>query len=451
MESKIIQLISLSLQVDKSMINLETGPENFPAWDSIAMLDIITNFENEFDLTLDLEDILSIEKVEDLLHLVTKNTKSSDLELDLGLSGLIKPATIIRGTNSFGELANHIEGETVVILGSKTYSSGFRNKIEDLFKYKIHDILFLNKPSGEPTELHIDELTSKIESTPRNIVGIGGGSVIDTCKLVRTKLNHPKVPLKNWIPRFSLPKEAGEIKLISIPTTHGSGAETSSAAVFNTKKSGKKVILSHDFVSNIVVYDSLFTVGLPKSIAIDTTIDSITHAIEGYISKINMDKTDKHVFESLKTIIRVLDSDIEIKKSESQQELLFASFLSGIVQNHCSVGLTHSISHQLSRYGIPHGRLNAIFLVDVLKYNYSREKSKLDILAENLGYDNGSLLIQWLEEIIRVYEIGSISDYIDNFSSIKFEELIKDIKSDITYTTTPFDISDDELLKILNT
>ena len=101
--------------------------------------------------------------------------------------------------------------------------------------------------------------------------------------------------------------------------------------------------------------------------------------------------------------------------------------------------------------GVGHGRLNAIFLPEVMRFNYSKDKLKLDNLSVDLGFNTGTELISFIDEIKEYYSISDLSSYTDSdVQEIVIPSLINNIRQDITYRTTPFEISDEELIKLLN-
>ncbi len=458
MLDKIISLISEVLGVDTSVLNPESGFGNTSGWDSLAQLNIVSAVEDEFDLTLDLDDILSMNTIQDIVNLLNEkdllslSSKSSDSNLGDDstnkFKGLIASDEVITGPGSFSRLIEFVEDKVLVILGSKRYSAKWSTIIENLFLNSKSEIALIHKEFGEPNETNIINLVRDLNFHPDTIVGIGGGSVIDTCKLVYTKLLYPESDLSEWSEPFSLPIPKSNISLISIPTTHGSGSEVSSAAVFNTKSTQKKVILSHNFISKVVIHDSNLLLDLPQKIAIDTTLDAFTHSIEGYLSKLENPHIEPLVLESLSNIIEILDDGM-VFGAEDRETLLRSSYLAGIVQNHCSTGLCHSIAHQLSRFGIPHGRLNAVFLPSVLQYNYSRSKEKMDAISQKLNFESGKQLISWLIGIQSKYDVQDLDAFLNFEQNVDFGLLVKDIKNDMTYSTTPSEIDDTELEKII--
>jgi len=459
MLDRVLNLVSEALDIDESKLSSESAPGLTPEWDSLSMLNIVSAIEQEFDISLELEDIFSINNIQDIVNLVEKKAETTTgmspttevlEQSDIVFDGLLKPDQLVIGSGSIEKLGEFVRGSVLIILGSKRYSEELAIKIKSIIGTRVAGITFIHKEFGEPSEEKIKVLMTNLNQFPDVIVGVGGGSVIDTCKLVYTKLLHPEKELSEWKKPFSLPKPASNITLISIPTTHGSGAEASSAAVFNDYFSGKKVILSHQFISKVVIYDSSLLVGLPRNIAIDTTLDAFTHSIEGHLSKLDHPNVNPLIVESLSIIIDSVSNREEFGSEKSINQLLWASYLAGIVQNHCSTGLCHSISHQLSRFGIGHGRLNAIFLPEVLKFNYSKNRTKLDKLSRNIGFNSGEEMIKWLFEIQYIYDIGNLAKNMGDEENIDdFSTLIKNIKDDVTYSTTPFEIDDIELLNML--
>jgi len=458
MQDKVFSIISEIIGVDQSTLNPNSGPNNVKAWDSLAMLSIISAIESKFDIEYGLDDILSLNVIQDIFDFIGDsvvdrndspyviNEKRTDSELDL--SGLFRPDKVVFGNNSINELQNFVSDSILLVLGSGEYSNTLSKKVEELVKDRCTSITILNKEKGEPSDYKVSKIMNKLDIIPDTIIGIGGGSVIDTCKLIYTKLLNPNNDLLDWQQSFSLPKPEIKIDLISIPTTHGSGAETSSAVAFNSSLSYKTILLSHQYISKYVIYDGKLLLDLPFKIAFDTTLDAFTHSIEGYLSKLENKQTYPLVLESLQLIIKNFNSDYKLNSEDAKNELLRASYLSGIVQNHCSTGLSHSISHQLSRFDIGHGRLNAIVLPEVLKFNYHNSNEKLDKLSKDLGLVDGKDLIKWLDNLNGKNNIGNLSENSSQKIVIS-DSLINDIFNDITYSTTPFEIEKPDLEAML--
>ena len=455
---KVINIIAITLDIDESKLNGQSGPGTLAIWDSLAMLNIVSAIENKFDFVIDLDDMISITCIDDIVDIIKNKSPNSSVPLSLkkqnqlDLSSFRIPNKFISGTNTIDEIQNYIENKTVIIIGSGKYADSINSKISELLSnLRIGiDYIVCKKEAGEPTDEKIDVLISKITFIPNIIVGIGGGSVLDTCKFVYTKLSYPKSSLQNWSKPFSLPIPAKRIKLISIPTTHGTGSEVSSAGVLSNESFGKSVTLSHQYISDVVIHDPNLLIDLPINIAIDSALDAFTHAIEGYLSKIINKSVYPLVIESISLLMKCIGNKKNFSDARSKGEMLWASYLAGIIQNYCSVGLCHSLAHQLSRFGISHGRLNGIFLPKVLSYNYSMDNTAMNKLARDIGLVNGQNIISWLKDVQIEYNIKGLSNNFDLTTDSEFELLCKDIKSDITYATTPYSIENNHLINMIN-
>ena len=455
---RVYTTVADALDINKSDLNEDSGPTTLAVWDSLAMLNIVSAIEKEFDLSLELDDILAINSVKDIINIVNNRSNNDSIKKqlntdnELDLSSFRNSEQLYSGPDALNEIQNYLTSKTVIIIGSGKYANGICNLLQpimDDLNLNIDNIVY-KKEEGEPTLNHINSLVSSIQYDPDTIIGIGGGSVLDTIKLLFTKLTNPSEDIQNWLKPFSLPTSKKKIRLISIPTTHGTGAEVSSSAVYSEKNEGKTVLLSHQFISDVVIHDPRLLKNIPTRIAIDSVLDAFTHSIEGYLSRIKNDKIYPLVVKSSLIIKECLKEKEYFSSVEAQSKLLYASYLAGIVQNHCSVGLCHSLSHQLSRYGLGHGRLNGIFLPKVLAYNYSKDNAPLDKLAADIGFNDGGEIVLWLNKINQNFEVGDLSENLELSKISDFLPLCKDIKSDITYTSTPHKISDSELIDLIN-
>ena len=294
MESKLISLIAKILDIDPKRLDSNSGPGLISEWDSLANLSIITEIEEKFDVTLELDDILSFNTILDILKILKKhvtedpvNSKISHNYIsDKVIKGLRQSTNLFTDINLLKDIKEVLDGEILVVLGSEKYSSSIKEHIKLLLNENNHNIIFAHKESGEPNKIILDNIFSQVKKTPDIIIGIGGGSVIDTCKFILIKSNNPSLSLQKLSLNSNVHDFKTSTKLISVPTTYGSGAEVSSAAVFNGLNGTKNIILSHDFISETVIHDPIFCRDLPYSKAIDSVIDAMTHSLEGYMSKI---------------------------------------------------------------------------------------------------------------------------------------------------------------------
>ena len=246
---KIYEIVSKILDVDKGILNEHSGPGETEGWDSLAMINIISAIEEDFNFTFELDDMVTINCLKDIFNIVSNNksnefgTEPEQKNNEIDLNSFRKAETLFSGSESFNNIEKYITRKTLIIIGAGDYATNIIKLLLPIFD-KLHlsenDVVF-KKENGEPNENKIRKLISKIDFTPDTIIGIGGGSVLDTCKLVYILINNPNSDLENWTKPFSLPEPNENIKLISVPTTHGTGSEVSSSAVFSNPNKGKIV------------------------------------------------------------------------------------------------------------------------------------------------------------------------------------------------------------------
>lgn len=214
------------------------------------------------------------------------------------------------------------------------------------------------------------------------IIAFGGGSVMDCAKMIGARVSNPKktvskmkglLKVKNKLPM-----------LIAIPTTAGTGSETTIAAVItDPEKKHKYVINDFKLIPYYAVLDANLTLGLPKHITSTTGMDALTHAIEAYIGNTTTEETRKASLEACRLIFenikKVYDDGSNLR---SRQYMLKASYLAGVAFTRSYVGYVHAIAHSLGgKYNTPHGLANAVVLPYVLSEYKESVYKKLSEIA----------------------------------------------------------------------
>ncbi|CCQ12491.1 Alcohol dehydrogenase [Pseudoalteromonas luteoviolacea B = ATCC 29581] len=201
------------------------------------------------------------------------------------------------------------------------------------------------------------------------IISVGGGSVMDCAKFIGARVVKPNKSLSELKGLFKVLKHLPPN--IAIPTTAGTGSETTVAAVINDPKNKLKYAAT-DFalVPHHAVLLSELTVSLPSHITATTAIDALTHAIEALLSINALRYSDEHALQACQLIFDNLPLALNSPSNlDARANLLLASHLAGRAFTRTSVGYVHALSHQLSaRYGTPHGLANAVLLLPVLNW-----------------------------------------------------------------------------------
>ena len=201
------------------------------------------------------------------------------------------------------------------------------------------------------------------------IIGFGGGSSIDCAKAVGARVAKP---------RQSLAKMKGILKvhrrlplLIAVPTTAGTGSETTLAAVITDSETRHKYPIN-DFplTPHYAVLDPEVTRQLPRHITATTGLDALTHAVEAYIGRSTTRDTRRDAEEAVRLIFANLETACaDGGNMETRANMLRAAFLAGSAFTKSYVGYVHAVAHSLGgQYNVPHGLANAVLLPNVLEF-----------------------------------------------------------------------------------
>jgi len=224
-----------------------------------------------------------------------------------------------------------------------------------------------------------------------SFIALGGGSSMDAAKAAAARIVRPGKSVNQMGGLFRVMKKLPFF--IAIPTTAGTGSETTVAALItDTATHHKYAIIDLNLVPIYAVLDAELTVGLPPHITASTGIDALTHAVESYICwACRTRETIQFSLDAVKTIFEYLPKAYKNGADiEARQEMLTASFKAGAAFTRTSVGNVHSIAHTLGGlYNEPHGLANAVILPVVLEDYGSKVWGKLARLAEAAGVATG--------------------------------------------------------------
>jgi alcohol dehydrogenase len=451
-KEKIYNIIATLFNVDQKEISNDIGPGDFDTWDSLGQIQLISQIEKEFNLKLDVYDVMGINNIADIIQVVTKNSARIELQKDEVKPKIERinpsvhfPNKVFWGKNALANISNIKNKPIAFIVGGGVSNQKIKDKLNDILK-DSKEFKIIEKLTGEPTEEGIKKIAKElIAFKPETVVTIGGGSTIDIAKLAMLFYeNENNISIKDYLKPFSVPPLKKIKKFVAVPTTFGSGAEASSAAVFNnSENNNKSIILSHEFIPNEVILDYSLGEDLPENILYSCAFDALTHAIEGYVSIINNPLVKPLAIESIKIILEYISG-----QNKSLENLCYAAYYAGIVQNACSVGLTHSIAHQLSAYKVGHGLANAIFLAPVICFNAAADVNVYKELMQKLAIDS-------LDNFVMTID-AAVTKNLSSFSKNQIQEVIKNkddiaelAMKDITFKTNPIKASKEDIVKIL--
>ena len=295
-----------------------------------------------------------------------------------------------------------------IVTGPNIYKKGLLNELENNLKQNNINYYIFNKTESNPTINNVLEAKKEyIKNNCSAIIAFGGGSPMDLAKILGASIvtNKPINKMKGLLKiRKKLPL------LIAIPTTAGSGSETTLAAVITDNNHIKYPINDFCLIPKYVLLDYKLNLSLPKNITSTTGMDALTHAIEAYISRSLTNETKMYSLKAIELVLNNLYKAYQYNDEEAKNNMLIASFYAGCAFTKSYVGYVHALAHAIGgKYNLPHGLLNAIILPKVLiKYDKSIYKKIAFIAkANNIATENDNNEISFNKFINYILELNN--------------------------------------------
>lgn len=307
----------------------------------------------------------------------------------------------LSGPGSLGRLPQLLAEQDVrkpMIVASRRQSetAEFLAMVQQFSQWEL-----FSQVTSDPSVELVDQLAARYRTAGCDcLIAIGGGSPMDAAKAAAARLARPKK---------SVPQLKGLLKvcrkvplLAAVPTTAGTGSETTIAAVV-TDGRHKYAISDLCLIPRVAVLDPCLTVTLPPSITAQTGMDALTHAVEAYIGLFyNTEETRRMAEEAVVSIFRWLPRACQDGNDlNARQALLTASYQAGCAFTRASVGNVHAIAHTLGGlYHIPHGLANAVLLPVILRDYGATAHRPLARLARLTGCCSGGTEAQQAQAFI---------------------------------------------------
>ncbi len=260
-----------------------------------------------------------------------------------------------------------------------------------------------------------------LDAHAQAIIAVGGGSAMDCAKVAGARVAKPKQSVASMRGLLRIMKKTP--LMIAVPTTAGTGSETTLAAVITDEKTHHKYpVNDFSLIPDVAVLDASLTLGLPPHITATTGMDALTHAVEAYIGRSTTAFTRAMAQEAVTLIAANLAAAVKNGKDETaRKNMLRASYCAGAAFTRSYVGYVHGIAHSLGgRYGIAHGLANAVILPVMLRrYGRACEK-QLAELARKAGIADAALsdsqaslaFVLWIEDMNRSFGLPKGFDQI---------------------------------------
>jgi alcohol dehydrogenase class IV len=238
----------------------------------------------------------------------------------------------------------------------------------------------------DPTSGSIDAGLAYIKEHDHDcVIGLGGGSSIDTAKAVAVLAVHGG-PMRKYKTPFL--QNAPGLPIIAIPTTAGTGSETTRFTVVTDDPSGEKMLCTGvGYVPTAAIVDYELTLEKPKRLTGDTGVDSLTHAIEAYVSRRANPFADGFALTAMEAIWKSLPAAyVEPGNRAARERMMLAATQAGIAFSNSSVALVHGMSRPIgARFHVPHGMSNAMLLPAITTFSVPGNKRRYADCARIMG------------------------------------------------------------------
>lgn len=311
------------------------------------------------------------------------------------------PPKIYFEKNSLQYLRDMKEMKKAMIVTDRgMYNLGYVAKVEDVIRRRRDNVdlqLFFDVESDPSFDTVEKGLELMYNFEPDTIIALGGGSAMDAAKVMWLLYENPGIDFNDIKQKFmdirkrafKFPELGQRAKLICIPTTSGTGSEVTPFAVITDYNTMKKYPLTdYALTPTVAIVDPEFAMSMPASIAADTGVDVLTHAVEAYVSILASDYTDGWAKQAVKLVFDYLERSVKNGKNdpEAREKMHNAATIAGMAFANAFLGMNHSLAHKIGgEFHVPHGRTNAILLPTVIRYN-GQVPTKLNIWPKIENY-----------------------------------------------------------------
>ena len=355
-----------------------------------------------------------------------------------------QPSRVTFGTGSVKTLVDEGIESAVVFLTSQ---APVRTAVDAALARRgarLDDSRIVVKPAGEPTADMIGlgaEFLSRRQ--PSRIVAIGGGSVLDWCRLSWAASRGLLSIDSGRVAPLDDPRARPELWLV--PTTCGTGAEAAGVAVYSDH--GRKIAaVSRTFIADQVILDAQFLRTVDAFGMACALADTLSHAIEASVSIVPGTLAKEAGAGALRLVLENAGLPPGVCRDE---RLMEAGYLGGVAASNCSVGVVHAFAHSVAHAGIRHGQGNAIALAAGIQAN--AEAPAMRQLPARVGIPDPPALISRVREIVAAALDGASLDPLRQLLQREEEraQIADRMAADVCLRSNPRAMSRDDLLAFL--
>jgi Alcohol dehydrogenase, class IV len=308
------------------------------------------------------------------------------------------PVEVLFGSgrlDALGEVAKRYGYRAIIITGknSTKENGALERAMQSLKKWGAEEVILYDRVEPNPTDHMVNEASAiVVENKIDYIVGLGGGSALDTAKAVSIVssnegyawdyVNYPEGP--RFIPYLNRP-------VICIPTTAGTGSEVNRYSVISNPKRKEKLVISHSLnYPKVAIIDPTLTLSMSPRLTAITGVDAFVHALESFTNKVENTFADDLAIKALRIIKEWLPVAVNEPENLTAREWMsYASMLAGIAIDKKRVALIHGMEHPVSAHypNVAHAEGLAALAPAITAFNYRGNPHKYALFAEIMGYE----------------------------------------------------------------
>lgn len=277
---------------------------------------------------------------------------------------------IVSSCTDLGKIITKEKISSILIVTDKgIVNNGLVDPVEAALQTSGISYYIYSDTQPNPTVQNVEDALQAYKANQCDaLIAIGGGSSMDCAKAVGARVAYPKRTVNQLGGKLKVWRKLPT--LIAIPTTAGTGSETTLAAMITDSKTHHKyAIMSFPLIPKYAVLDASLTYSLPPHLTATTGVDALTHAVEAYIGRSTSKETRRLSLEATKLIFENVEAAYKDGSNHTARDnMLHAAYKAGIAFSKSYVGYIHAVAHSLGgKYGTPHGLANAVVMPYVLE------------------------------------------------------------------------------------
>jgi alcohol dehydrogenase class IV len=297
----------------------------------------------------------------------------------------------------------------------------------------------------DPTDRNVEDGLAQYRSHAADaVVALGGGSPIDCAKAIAALTANP-APLAQYAGLHKVPRAGAP--LVAVPTTAGTGSEVTKVAVItDTARDVKMMILDRHLLPAVAIVDYELSLSMPRSLTAAVGVDTLTHGIEAYVSRLASPLTDPLALQCVRLCGEHLEAAWREPGNRAAREgMMLAATLGGMAFANSSVALVHGMSRPIGAlFHIPHGLSNAMLLPEVTRFSAGGAGARYSAVARILGWaraDDGDeaavgALLDGLAQLNVRLGIPRLRDY-PGIDAARFDSSLERMAADALASGSP--------------